>query len=164
MPAPRVLPDDSVLLRERDFEGLTLTQIAARYNVSKSAVSQRFDKMGRPWGGHSGANAPLDYQAYIPWDVDRSHMALDAAIRLRAHIRYRMGEEVTDAAMKRLRNWWIRLDRDHTVLTYDPERVGSPWHYEPRETLDGSLVLRWPNTTPLEDQVRDVLSLPEVPA
>lgn len=157
MPTPRVLPDDSILLRERDFEGLSLTEIAERHKVSKSAVSQRFTKMGRPFGG----NAALDYQVLLPWKIQREHLPLDAANRLRSHVRYRSGIEVAETAKRRLENWWTRLRAEGTVLIYVPDADGSPWQYVPRQESDGSLIVRWPEDMPPPTRVqRDVLTLP----
>jgi transcriptional regulator with XRE-family HTH domain len=159
MPPQRVLPDDSILLRERDFEGLSLGEIAERYGVSKSAVSQRFTNMGRPFGG----NAAMDYQEIIPWNIQRAHMPLDAANRLRSHVRYRSGIEVAESAERRLKNWWNRLQAEDVVLTYEPDAdtKGSPWRYVPREPSDGRLIIRWPeHVEPPTDQQRLLLSLP----
>lgn len=158
MPKPRVLPDDSILLRERDFEGLSLAEIAERHKVSKSAVSQHFTRMGRPFGG----NAAMDYQEIIPWKIQRDHLSLDAAIRLRAHVRYRSGIEVAESAKRRLENWWTRMRAEDTVLTYAPSPAGSPWRYVSRQESDGKLIIRWPEGAPPPTaEQRDIFSLPE---
>jgi hypothetical protein len=151
------LPDDYVLLRERDFEGLSLEEIAARHKVSKSAVSQRFTNMGRPFGG----NAPVDYQSIIPWKIERAHMPLDAAVRLRSHVRHASGIELTEAAQRRLDNWHNRLRALGSVLTYSPE-ADPPFQYVPRVPADGDLMIRWPaGAEPPTEGQRARLSLPK---
>lgn len=159
MSFPRSLPDDSVLLRERDFEKLSLREIADRYGVTTSAVSHQFIKMGRSTIG----NAAMEYWDFIPWKIQQGHKALDAAIRLRAHVRRQSGMELTESAARRLDNWWTRLRRDGTVLTYLPESAPSPWHYVPREPSDGSLIIRWPEDMPPPTEAqRTVLTLPDL--
>lgn len=156
MPAPRVLPDDSILLRERDFEGLSLEEIADRHRVSKSAVSQRFTNMGRPFGG----NAQMDYQSVIPWKIERAHMPLDAANRLRAHVRHQSGIPLAESAERRLTNWHARLRAEGSVLTYDPQ-AESPWQYVARVPSDGDLIIRWPaDAEPPTDHQKACLTLP----
>lgn len=161
MPRPAKLPDDdATLVRDRDFLGLSLMEIAEKYDVVKSAVSMRFDRMGRPFG----RQAPMDYQEYLPWKVLRDHQALDAAQRLRAHIRSMTGHPVTDAQKVRLTNWYARINRQHTVVSYDATGV-PPWAYLPRTEDDGQLIIRWPEEVakPTMEQ-RRVLSLPVVDA
>jgi hypothetical protein len=151
MPYPKALPENHVLLRDRDILGLSLTDIAKKYNVAKSTVSEAFTKMNRPFGG----NAPVDYQRILPWHIVRDHQALDGALRLKAHIRSRLGLELTPAAEKRLTNWQVRLRTNNLVLDYRPEE-GSPWVYVPRMPEDGDLVIRWPvhHDPPTGDQLK----------
>lgn len=156
MPYPRTLPDDSLLLRERDFEGLTLEEIAARHNVTKAAVSKAFTKMGRPFGG----NAAMDFREIIPWSITRAHQSLDASVRLRSHIKVRSGLEVPESAQRRLENWWQRMRDEKTVLTYS-QNEASPWHYVPREVSDGDMIVRWPEDMPPPTmRQRTLLTLP----
>jgi hypothetical protein len=156
MPYPRILPDDSLLLRERDFEGLTLEEIAAKHNVSKAAVSKAFTRMGRPFGSH----AAMDFKEIIPWSIQRPHQSLDASVRLRAHIKFRSGLEVPESAKRRLENWWLRMRDERTVLTYRED--ASPfWHYVPRKASDGNMIVRWPeDMPPPTDRQRSLLTLP----
>jgi AcrR family transcriptional regulator len=156
MPA-RKLPDNSVLLRERDVEGLSISAIADRYGVTRAAVTYRFKKMGRDLG-RTGA---MDYTPYIPWVIRSGHHELDAPTRLRAHILRRTGGEVTPAAQRRLDNWHARLAREDVVLTYSPDDA-SPWIYVQREPSDAQLIVRWPNDLPPPtDEQRAVLALPD---
>jgi hypothetical protein len=160
MPTPRMLPDeDSVLLRHRDFEGLSLTEVARKYGVTKGAVSLRFSRMGRPWT----TTAPVGYQDYLPWRILRDHQSLDAAQRLKAHIRHVLGHDVSELQLRRLTNWHARLRRERVVLVYDCEQ-SSPWLYVPRRESDGVSVIRWPNDVPAPtpEQLR-VLALPDGP-
>ncbi len=160
MPTPKMLPDeDSVLLRHRDFEGLTLTEVAKKYGVTKGAVSHRFTRMGRPWG----KDAPVDYQDYLPWKILRDHQSLDAALRLKSHIRWRTGHPLTDAQSRRLTNWHSRIAREDVTVLYEPEQ-STPWIYLPRQSSDDSLIIRWPaDIAPPTDAQRAVLLLPKGP-
>ena len=155
MPRPRTLPDISILLRQRDVEGLTLAQIGARYGVSKAAVSGALKKAGNATGG----NAAMSYDTVIPWRIVRGHMALDAAKRLRAHLRAHNNLDVSPEMRLRLTNWYARLRRDGTVLDYRP--AGStPWIYVRREPSDGDLLIRWPAGQSMSEQQRMSLSFP----
>jgi len=159
MPRPRTLPDDEILVRDKDFLGLSLNEIADKYGVSKQAVSALFIEMGRPWG----AVAPVNYRDYLPWEIGRDHQALDAAQRLRAHIRWRTGHPSTDAQLRRLSNWHARITRENVTVVYDPV-LPSPWIYVPRTASDGELIIRWPaDIEPPTDVQRAVLLLPRGP-
>jgi transcriptional regulator with XRE-family HTH domain len=146
------LPDDWVLLQKRDAEGYSGKEIAALYGVSPQAVSNRFKKMRRANPG---------FLHVLPWRLRQGDKALYAALRLKAHIQERRGEELSHTALKRLRDWRERLRRDHVVLDYQPVDVGSPWLYVPREEIDNELVIRWPaEAEPPTAQQRGLLELP----
>lgn len=135
---PRTLPDNAVLVRDREILGLTIDQMATKYRVTEAAISLAFSRMNRPLAG-----GRVDYQAMLPWEIRTGHRALDAALRLRAHMRDRAGEDLTPAARRRVDAWRTRLDREHVVLAYNPDADSSPFSYVPRQ--DGeSLVIRWP--------------------
>lgn len=158
MPQPRVLPDDSDLIRLRDFEELSYAQIAARYGVTKSAVEHHFIRMGRA----KTVSGYLDYGAFLPWAISREHAPKDAAVRLRAHIRAHKGLPLSDAMKTRLRNWYSRLRRERTVLDYRPAD-NQPWHYIPRQRRDDDLIIRWPEDhAPPTAEQRKALTLPTV--
>jgi transcriptional regulator with XRE-family HTH domain len=150
---PRTLPDDWVLLQMRDAEGYTEAEIASNYGVTPQAVSKRFKKMGHP--------SRSSFRDVLPWQITSKHHALYAAQRLKAHIKERRGEELSDTARKRLRDWRERLRRDGVVLDYRQLDIGDPWQYVPRTEADNRLVIRWPADAepPTEDQ-RKLLELP----
>jgi hypothetical protein len=137
----------------RDAEGYTGKEIAAVYGVDPSAVSRRFKKMKH-------ATRP-GFRDVLPWRVSERHQALYAAQRLKAHIKDRRGEELSDTALKRLRDWRDRLRRDRVVLDYRDVEVGNPWLYVAREPSDEQLVIRWPaEAEPPTEQQRELLELP----
>ena len=150
---PRTLPDDWVLLQMRDAEGCTVGQIARMYGVRSSAVSNRFRKMGHP--------SRVGFRDVLPWQITDRHHALYAAQRLKAHIKSRRGEELSETAQKRLRDWHERLEREGVVLDYRSVDIGQPWAYVPRTEADNRLVIRWPaDTEPTTDLQRKLLELP----
>jgi hypothetical protein len=82
---------------------------------------------------------------------------------LYAHIRHAVGIEVPQATMSRLRGWWSKLTKDHTVLSYDPTREkASALAYVPRTDADGRLVIRWPaDVHPPTESQKVILTLPK---
>ena len=134
---PRTLPDDWVLLQMRDAEGHTESEIARQYGVTPQAVSKRFKRMGHP--------SRVSFRDVLPWRVTPKDHALYAAQRLKAHIKERRGEELSETAHKRLKDWRERLKRDSVVLDYRRQDIGDPWQYVPRTEADNWLVIRWPD-------------------
>lgn len=154
MPYHRKLPDGPTLIKDRYVARLTLTEIAQKYDVAKSTVSEAFTRIGRPWGG----NIPVDYRAILPWPIERQHQALDAALRLKAHIKAHHAIELKPDAARRLSNWYGRLRRESVVLDYQP--ASAPWVYLQRKPEDGELLIRWPEDTPINERQRAALTLP----
>jgi predicted DNA-binding protein YlxM (UPF0122 family) len=150
---PRTLPDDWVLLQMRDAEGYSEAEIAAEYGVTRDAVSKRFKRMGHP--------SRQGFRDVLPWPIPQRHHALYAAQRLKAHIKERRGESLSETALKRLRDWQERLQRDGVVLDYTNDDSGNPWRYLPREESDNRLVIRWPaDSGPPTELQRRLLELP----
>lgn len=156
---PFTLPEnDLILLRDRYQLNLNAQEIAAKYGVTRSAVSKRFNQMNRPF-----KDPRIVVVDALPWKIVREHRVLDGAARLRAHIKAMKGDELPSAAQKRLDNWWKRLRRDRVVLDYHSDQP-SPWVYVRRVETDGDLVIRWPaSSRPTAEQAR-LLSLPAEPA
>lgn len=149
---PRTLPDDWVLLQMRDAEGHTEAEIAKVYGVTPQAVSKRFKQMGHP--------SRLSFRDVLPWQITQKHHALYAAQRLKAHIKERRGEELSETALKRLRDWQERLRRESVVLDYRQSDIGNPWQYVPRTVADNRLVIRWPaDVEPPTEQQRRLLEM-----
>lgn len=159
MSAPALLPDDAILLAARDFEGLSLEQIAERYKVTIQSVSMRFTKMGRPFRPSMPA-----YREFVPWQIRKEHQALDATLRLRSHIKAQLDLPIPESAARRLENWHARLRSEGVVLMYRPDTDSQPWHYVPREESDGALIIRWPeDMPPPTERQRSILALPALP-
>lgn len=150
---PRTLPDDWVLLQMRDVEGYSEAYIAKIYGVTPQAVSKRFKQMGHP--------SRTSFQDVLPWRVTPQDHARYAAQRLKAHIKQRRGEELSETALKRLKDWHERLRRDSVVLEYRRQDIGDPWHYVKRIAADNRLVIRWPaDADPPTETQRKLLELP----
>ncbi|MBT2383883.1 hypothetical protein [Streptomyces sp. ISL-11] len=135
MPADQVLPSIVKLLELYDG-GMSQPDIAARYGVSKQAVS----KVMAPYMAQTNAKKVA---ALIPWQmVDGHHHKAYVAKCVKALMRRRlMDDTLTDAQMK----WADRIARRlrDEVLDYDPATTEG-WLFRAREETDGQLFFRWP--------------------
>lgn len=77
----------------------------------------------------------------IPWEVKEEHRYAHAINMLRAEARRRAGNQLS-RYMESLVTGWLRgMERDGTVLGYDPD-TESGWYYAPRrEGIDLDLIV-----------------------
>ena len=135
MPAPRVLPDTTVLLRFVD-QGLTHQEIAARLsqtlgvNVSRSSVSAALSRAGVSKG-------TMRYKDELPWRVKGEHLTQYQARMLRLLGRRRAEVELTDEEDTRLDSWMESLEENKWVVGYAPDNGGFIY-IDADEVNDGS--------------------------
>ncbi|WP_370422518.1 hypothetical protein AB8O64_29895 [Streptomyces sp. QH1-20] len=159
----KVLPDFNTLVRLKE-QGLTDSQIGARYGVVYQAVNKALTEGGYY---HQAVSREAIDKA-IPWTVKRSAEAgshhnsyLGKAVM--AYLRVAMGDDkVKDShrvAAKRLRT---RLLRDTKVIDYDSESKDG-FKLVDREEGDGDLIFRWPADRALpEGGILDAITLSDV--
>jgi hypothetical protein len=143
-----ILPDNAELLK-LEAAGLTHSEIAKKYGVSRQAVTKRFNDMGEYRRG------PLqDVTAVLPWDV-ANHPAKAKLWRqqpyvgLRALLRERMGAEVSPRSRAALRAFLNHVQNGEVLNLDDVQGA----HYVPRDPeRDGSLVVRWPEGVPQDER------------
>ncbi|MFF8367863.1 hypothetical protein ACF05W_03410 [Streptomyces lydicus] len=144
-----MLPDNVGLLKLEEA-GLTHAEIAEQYNVTRQAVTWRFNNMGEYKRGPLG-----DVTAKLPWDL-ANHPA-KAKLRnqqpflgLRAFLRERLGVEVSARSQLALRAFLNRVEKGEVLAVDDV--LGA--HYVKRDPVrDGSLVIRWPAGVEKDDRV-----------
>lgn len=134
MPAPAKLPDVDVLVRMKDA-GMTLQQIADRYEVSHSAVWRKLDK-------HGEIEPFRTADKLTGWDIEPAHRNAGVIRHLWTHNRIELGKKVTDAQRKALAQWLQKLQDENLVLDYDPQAGPNPasslggFIYRPRTPED----------------------------
>lgn len=145
---PPKLPEDSELLK-LEAAGLTHQEIGKKYDVSRQAVTKRFNAMDK-----YARQEYRDVTPLLPWDV-KTYPAKDAISRdesmigLRAFLRQRAGNTLTARAELALKVFWFHVQAGE-VLNLDPVQ-GVQW--VPRdEKRDGSLVIRWPEDVPRDER------------
>ena len=69
----------------------------------------------------AGLAEQIRYTDELPWTVRSEHQRDYPAKMLRCLARRRRGEPITDTESKRLDSWLARMERDGTVVVYDPE-------------------------------------------
>ena len=122
MPAPRVLPDTTVLLRFVD-QGMTHQDIADHLrqtlgvNVSRSSVSAALSRAGVSRG-------TMRYKDELPWRVKGEHLTQYQARMLRLLGRRRAEMELTDEEDARLDSWMESLEDNKWVVGYAPDNGG----------------------------------------
>ncbi|MFB7782057.1 hypothetical protein ACFC1D_04970 [Streptomyces vinaceus] len=152
------LPDNYRLLALEEA-GLSHQQIADRYNVTRQAVTWRFDN-------HLKIKKRAHFQevtSLMPWDV-ASHPAKDrlkgqaAFLGLRAYLRRRLDMEVSPRSEQALKAFLNRVSHGEVLAVGD---TGA--HYVSREAADGNLVIRWPAGVPRYEERVELfqLELPE---
>ncbi|WP_144121138.1 helix-turn-helix domain-containing protein [Catellatospora sichuanensis] len=144
MPAPRLLPDNDVLVNLRR-QGWTYADIAAQYGVSTSAVYLRL----------RNANATAErpsYKAMIPWTVKRAHTYAFPVQMLRLLARKEKGETLSPVRERMLTKWLREIEGANVVVAYDPECPPNPaspisggFYYAPRADSDGKSIVRPPS-------------------
>ncbi|MFE6226885.1 hypothetical protein [Streptomyces sp. NPDC057854] len=145
---PAKLPGDSELLR-LEAAGLTHAEIAARYDVSRQAVTKRFNQMDR-----YPRQQFRDVTAVLPWDISTypaKHEIThnESMIGLRAFLLQQAGSELSGRHTLALRVFTSHVKAGE-VLELDPVQ-GLRW-VQRDEVRDGSLVIRWPEGVPQDER------------
>lgn len=119
MPAPRLLPSDSELMRLVE-QGLTHQQIAdwvlenLGQRVSRSSVSVALSRAGL-------SREAMRYKDELPWRVKADHLTQYQARMLRLLGRRRADIELTTEEDARLDAWMESLEENDWVVAYSPE-------------------------------------------
>lgn len=119
MPAPKVLPPDSELVRLAEA-GLTHAEIAEHialttgHRVSRSSVSVALSRAGYSKQGARYADA-------LPWKVKTEHSNAYPARMLRLYAKSQRGHSLTEEEVKRLSSWLNELLDEDIVVGYCPE-------------------------------------------
>lgn len=133
MPAPRLLPDNDVLVQMRR-QGATYAEIAKTYGVSEQAVYNRLRQ--------ARAVTPTPrHRDFLPWTVKREHtFALDAQVLRLLSRETREGRDAIPASKRGMvDNWLRRLREEDAVVCYDRERG---FFHAPRTPADGDSLIR----------------------
>ncbi|MFI2909447.1 hypothetical protein ACG2OD_14475 [Streptomyces sp. PDY-4] len=126
---------------------MNYAQIAAKYGVSRQAVTKRFNDMGEFRRGEVKT-----VTAVLPWDVAnhpaKAKLANQTAfLGLRAYLRLRLGEKLSARSQTALRIFLQHIEAGE-VLELDS--VQGARYVERDPETDGSLVIRWPEGVPLD--------------
>lgn len=152
---PRVLPDNATLLME-EAAGLSHTDIAAKYGVTRQAVHKRFAAMGEYRRKQYTSVAEL-----LPWDfagnpISRKLRQQSGFLGLRAYIRKRLGQELSPRSEEAMRRFLAHI-ADGKVLELDD--VQGARYVERDPERDESLIIRWPEGVP-KDERTDLFRYP----
>lgn len=79
-------------------------------------------------------------EALIPWAVKPEHRHSHAVSMLRAEARRRAGKTLTPLMEDMLNVWLVGLQRDKTVVHYDPDTEEGWWYVPRREGIDTDLI------------------------
>ena len=135
MPAPRLLPDNDVLIMLRN-KGLPYDEIAAMYGVTRGAVYLRLQQAHavKPRARHTDT---------LPWRVAMRHQHATPAKLLRDLGRLREGKPVPIHRRRRVQNWTQDLKARGLVVCYRPDFGPNPasprtggFHYTRRRPGD----------------------------
>lgn len=145
MPAPRLLPDNDVLIALRN-QGWSYEDIAQEFAVTKGAVYLRLRQ----------AKATHDRPSYahlIPWTVRVEHAHAKPAQMLRYLGRRETGKTLEQAKARMLDKWLREMREADCVVDYDPDYPPNPanpknggFHYRRRRPEDGDSLVRSPET------------------
>lgn len=136
MPAPRLLPEISVL-EQLVSQEWTYKQIGQHYGVGEQAVYRQLRDAEK-------TRVQASYAAYIPWRVLPPHARATPLRNLRLVGRRDMKLPINDDEAARLDKWIAKLLADDLVVGYDPnlkdptsacEHGG--WFYSHRREEDG---------------------------
>ncbi|MFB7027170.1 MULTISPECIES: helix-turn-helix domain-containing protein [unclassified Streptomyces] len=147
---PSKLPSDNELLK-LEAAGLTHKQIAEEFQVSRQAVTKRFNNMDR-----YARQEYRDVTPLLPWDLtvhpDKDAISKhESMMGLRAFLRQRAQGTVTPRSELALRAFLAHVLAGQ-VLELDPRR-GVQW-VRRDEGRDGSLVIRWPEGVPQDERTK----------
>lgn len=143
MPAPRLLPDNDVLLKLRR-QGWSYEDIAQEYGVTKGAVYLRLR------AAKATTDRP-DYSHLLPWTVRTEHAHARPAGMLRMMGRREAGLPIPPAKERMLDRWLAEVKAADVVVDYDPDYPPNPanpknggFHYRRRKPEDGDSLVRKP--------------------
>lgn len=78
--------------------------------------------------------------ALIPWAVKPEHRHSHAVSMLRAEARRRAGKTLTPVMEDMLNVWLAGLERDGSVIHYDPDTAEGWWYVPRRVGIDNDLI------------------------
>ncbi|MGW6488188.1 hypothetical protein [Streptomyces sp. NPDC055056] len=152
------LPENSELLK-LFASGLEDAEIAARYGVTRQAVSKRRRTLGL--SSHRKASIEASELLKQVWDIQSmdgagKHRGKHQYIYLRAIIRIRLGDEVHPEEIQNAIGWARRLRSQDVVVTYAPN-IG--FDYAPRKHSEAYLI-RWPSSVGIAEDKLNLFALP----
>ena len=146
MPAPRKLPDNTIL-RQLRSQNYKLKDIAKMYDVSEAAVWKALERAGF-------TDRKETYRDIVPWDIDPRHRSTAITQRFRSIMRQRRGVPLSETEEHLLNTWLKAMKDNNVVLDYDPtcppndaSRLGG-FFYTPRLPEDEGIV-RMPKPKPV---------------
>jgi hypothetical protein len=141
MPAPRKLPDNTVLLKLRE-KGMTYAEIAEQYNTTEGAVYWQLRDAG-------GVKTRPDHSKFLPWKVKSDHSHARPAVLLRYLSRREQGDKIPEAKDRQVTRWLEEMKEADVVVCYDrdmPPNPASPvaggFYYSKRRPEDGTDIIR----------------------
>lgn len=141
MPAPRKLPDNTVL-RTLRAQGYLLKDIAEEYDVTEAAVWKALERAGY-------TDRKETYQDIVPWDIDPKHRSTAITQRFRSIMRLKRGTPLNQTEEHLLNTWLQSMKDNNVVLDYHPDappndasRLGG-FFYTPRLPED-EWIIRMP--------------------
>jgi hypothetical protein len=142
MPAPRLLPDNDVLLQLR-HQGWSYNDIANHYGVSRGAVYLRLRQV-------PGATTDRpSYPTLIPWTVAAQHTHSFPLMMLRLLGRRQAGKPISVPKERMLDKWLRDIREADVVVAYDPDQAPNPaspktggFYYSRRRKTDGKSLVR----------------------
>ena len=138
VPAPSKVQDMREALRWLE-EGRTYQWIVEEYR-RKYGVETTISMWAALRRRHGIDPRIVRDEALIPWAVKPEHRHAHAVSMLRAEARRRAGKTLTPLMKEMLDAWLAGLDRDGTVVDYDPDSE-SGWRYvERRPGVDLDLI------------------------
>ena len=168
-PGPRNDPDNPLTLaviEELKNQGLNQSQIAAKFGVTRQAVSWH----RRHYNGKLTPREEL-LEAHFPWQVSGSQLMASPYRQLRDHgeLYATGGVGMPETKLNRVRCLHNKLRKNNAVLEYDPSIQPQPgfclyggFALRPRTPEDGDLMIRVNEFTRLTEEGRKIWRLPSM--
>ena len=118
MGRPRISPTPKEL-EQFLRDGLTHDEIVEQVYLATGVRLQRGTISSAV--ARAGLAEQIRYEEELPWTVRSEHQRDYPAKMLRCLARRRRDEPITESESKRLDSWLARMERDGTVVVYDPE-------------------------------------------
>lgn len=141
MPAPRQLPDNSVLVGLRR-DGMKYAEIAKAYGVSEAAVYLRLRQA-------NATKRQPSYKHLLPWSVKRSHTFAYPAQMLRLLGRREKGDVLAQPQERMLDRWLREIEEAQVVVCYNQDMPPNPasskvggFYYKRRRPEDRGSIIR----------------------